>query len=490
MDALVFKERNSRFQMAVDLPLCKQDREHFAVGLRKGKRSDLYQKNRLGCERQRACEIPAWIIQKFPGFGTWPACQRIETISEYLSRSDKVLEELAYLEELLENEYSGPGTNVLLPRLFEFLGRSGEIQLAALNCVMNYFFYSEVPHWQASEEHLEKILKITQRREVRKDALIAIRNLLGGIKISETIIDLVFSYLLPIKGDEEETTEIACILNFLCYDPFENFDYISVIHWLSTTFQSSPSAAGPCCTLALNLLEIHKTHTNFNRSAYLSYLIQSNFPIHLLNSLKFIAETKLHQGLKLILLFVRNKRKVISNLFKAPEALSALYKIVSHSNYKIKLNAFRILKKIGQKSVDFLLDTYKVQEILKDFEGSKGEKCKNIGIFLSELASMYPVITQKFVKLGVFNEMANKLNEGIDAEDVENLLEFCIEAISYNEENANEFLNSEVYDLIRGLTYKNNPVIEELMNEIDLVADWGNNDTENELRPVACFEFS
>ena len=118
MENLYFKDRNAKFQKSIDSDVLKSQRECFVVDLRKAKRLAAYSKRRIISNIYT--KIPACLLMYCPGLETWPMTQKIEVLSELLSKSLYLSETLQYLDNIIYTCNNPENIQTLVPLLLSF----------------------------------------------------------------------------------------------------------------------------------------------------------------------------------------------------------------------------------------------------------------------------------------------------------------------------------------------------------------------------------
>ena len=484
----MFKSRLETFQKSYDEGFCRQVREKFVVDLRKEKRLNFHTSHRRNEEKKLNPNIPACLLDKFPDFCLWTVDEKIEAVTQMLSLHSNLVENLEYLDCLLEEGYCGSGVNILLPMLFEFLDIIGPTQMRAFTCIFTISYSSKHSWFKISIDDIKKISKFTDKVDYKIDVLFAMYNLLPHIKITEDLLLALVDPLLLIKVDTEETLALADIFKVFCKSTIDSFNYSGILQWLWKLLESNISleVVTACCYSIQKLLH---SKENFYSKDYFSYLIQEKFHDHLMTLLSIYDLLVTSLVLKLILLLIETK-PVLKITYTDPKNLELILEHAKYDNYEILTLLFRILKKLHYPNAAELLDSLQILQIINDIVGTNKSLQQLSSCFLWDIAMLYPQITCRFVQGRVFEILVEELGGIIDEDSMKCILNFCIIAIEFNQENANKFEDVGVYDsLVRSTTGKNND-IGELLTIIIEFYDWGTDDTQLDIMPVKRFVFS
>ena len=185
-----------------------------------------------------------------------------------------------------------------------------------------------------------------------------------------------------------------------------------------------------------------------------------------------------------ILMILLKKKKNCSNILIFNFVKSYIY----HRSDKVKVIAFRILKKVKiERIINYFNETY-IEILIKNSVSSELHIQKYAFKLLAELAQMYPLITNSIVKKGIFNFLAQNLSEKYNSCYFLNLIIFCQLAVENCEENSDEFVNSQLFDLLAAMRYPDLPIFNEIMFGLQEINDYKIADYT--YCPVEEFEFS
>ena len=455
MKSEIFEERQSKFQKQQGYTDHLQDREKYAIDLRKCKRREHFQKYRQIHTSPLNLSIPPILLQEHPILQDSNFESKLRILSNLLLTSSNLKEILEYINSLLCSTESCIDLPEMFENLLYLVTSEPEIKHLVYGALCELTYLNQV---NLHYEKLEKLL-INASIEVKSFLIKICLNLVFNESIEFEKAQLMVMKVFVDEIGVEIFLQTLRFLELLAYRGFRQINLDAGFEWLLGRFVEEKRDSPEWIVV---LLKARK-----NKIITRQWLMDHGLVGKVLSTIKLNPSVTLI-GLKLIRKCLAEYLKPYTQYFSS-EAVSTIETFIDFPNSQIQYESIRILvsiinfKSTGKSiSQDFLKQT--ISSLSTPDEQAEFYTLK----LLNFLQSSYPSLVKLTVKLGICKYLEHlklcKRSKKFNRE----ILNLCRNLIEYDEEVVSEFYQQGIFTVLESIEEffdeNSERIYEDLMN--------------------------
>ena len=438
MNSEIFEDRQSKFQKQQGYNDHVQDREKYAIDLRKSKRREHFQKFRRIQTSPINLSIPPILLQEHPILQDLNFEEKLRMLSNLLLNSSNLKEILEYIKSLL----SSTDSCIDLPDMFDNL-----VCLVTSESEIKHLVYAtlcELTYLNQVNLHYAKLEKVLMHASIDvKSFLIRICvNLVFNESIELEKAQLMVMKVFVDEIGIEAFMETLRFLELLVYRGFRQLDLNAGFEWLMARFAVEKRDSPEWISVVLKARK--------NKIITRQWLMDNDLVGKVLSAIHLNPSATL-MGLKVIRKSLAEYLKPYTRYFST-DAISTIEAYLEIPDSQIQYESIRILtsiinfKSTGKSiSQDFLKKS--INSLLIPNEQAEFYTLK----LLNFLQSSYPSLVKLIVKLGICKYLENlKLTKKSKKFNRE-IINLCRTLIEYDEEVVNEFYQLGIFNVLEGI---------------------------------------